>query len=116
MQKLKIHKLGPVEDCELQIQDMMVLTGKQASGKSTIAKSIFFFKNIRNLLELQMKKTLLPGNDRQITLKNRLIKAVRINFLQIFGSTWCMDKEMSLEYLFSSDVFIKVSLNLNYSR
>ncbi len=110
MQVLKIHKLGPIEDCELKINDTMVLTGKQASGKSTIAKSIFFFKNIRKLLELQMKKILLPGNGEKITLKNRLIKAVRVNFLQIFGSTWCMDKEMSLEYTFSKDISVKVSL------
>lgn len=119
MQVLKIHKLGPIEDCELQINDIMILTGQQASGKSTIAKSIFFFKNIRKLLELQMKKILLPGNDKKITLKNRLMKAIRINFLQIFGSSWCMDGEMELEYSYSSDISVKVSLtddetNSNY--
>ena len=46
MQKIIIHQLGPVEHCELEINDFMIFTGPQASGKSTIAKSVFFFKNI----------------------------------------------------------------------
>ena len=45
MQKIIIHQLGPVEHCELEINDFMIFTGPQASGKSTIAKSVFFFKS-----------------------------------------------------------------------
>ena len=37
MQKIKIHKLGPISDCEVSIKGFMVLTGPQASGKSTLA-------------------------------------------------------------------------------
>ena len=43
MQKIIIHQLGPVEHCELEINDFMIFTGPQASGKSTIAKSVFGF-------------------------------------------------------------------------
>ena len=43
-------------------------------------------------------------------MKNRLMKEVRSNFLQIFGSTWCMDMEMSLVYQYRKDVSIEVSL------
>ena len=46
MQKNKIFRLGPIKDCEVDISNFMILTGPQASGKSTLAKSIFFFKNI----------------------------------------------------------------------
>lgn len=56
MEKIVINKLGPIKHCELNIDDFMVFTGPQASGKSTIAKSIFFFKNIKNLLLLQINK------------------------------------------------------------
>lgn len=42
MEKLVINQLGPIEHCELEIKDFMVFTGPQVSGKSTIAKSIFF--------------------------------------------------------------------------
>ena len=40
MQKIVIHKLGPVKDCELEIKEFTVFTGPQASGKSTVAKRI----------------------------------------------------------------------------
>ena len=50
MQKLEIHNLGPIVHCEMNIDDFIVCTGLQASGKSTVAKSIFFFKNLKNLM------------------------------------------------------------------
>lgn len=56
MQKIIINNLGPVKHCELEINDFTVFTGPQASGKSTIAKSVFFFKNIKNILFEQVKK------------------------------------------------------------
>ena len=56
MQKISISNLGPVKRCELEINDFTVFTGPQASGKSTIAKSIFFYKNIKNILFEQVKK------------------------------------------------------------
>lgn len=38
MATIKIDQLGPVNECKLEIDDFMVLTGPQSSGKSTIAK------------------------------------------------------------------------------
>ena len=40
MHKLVIHKLGPIEHCEMECSHFMTLTGFQASGKSTIAKLV----------------------------------------------------------------------------
>ena len=116
MQKIIVHRLGPVEHCELEINDFMIFTGPQASGKSTIAKSVFFFKNIRKLFVSQIRKhytvlSYLPhDNSIELSLKGRLLREVRANFLQIFGSTWCMPNDMQLQYYFTEDVYIKVSL------
>lgn len=46
MQRLEIRLLGPVSECNIEIRDYLVFTGAQASGKSTIAKSIFFFNGV----------------------------------------------------------------------
>jgi predicted ATPase len=43
MQKITIRSFGPIKDVELPISDIIVLNGAQASGKSTISKSIYFF-------------------------------------------------------------------------
>lgn len=53
-ERIVINKLGPIDYCDFEINDFMIFTGLQASGKSTIAKSIFFFKNIRNLILKQI--------------------------------------------------------------
>lgn len=52
VERIVIKKLGPIDYCDFNINDFTIFTGPQASGKSTIAKSIFFFKNIRNLIVL----------------------------------------------------------------
>lgn len=111
MEKIVINKLGPVTSCELEINDFMVFTGPQASGKSTIAKSIFFFKNVKNLLLIQINKRFLDKDETiELSTKNRLIREIRSNFLQTFGSTWCMDRHMFMEYYFADSVYIKINL------
>lgn len=112
-EKLIIHNLGPIKDCELDIKDYMIFTGQQASGKSTVAKSIFFFKNIKNLLMLLIKKQLFfIENEINIPLKDKLIKEIRLNFLQVFGSTWGMPKDMKISYYYDTEekIFVDISL------
>lgn len=111
MERIVINKLGPVTHCSLEINDFMVFTGPQASGKSTIAKSIFFFKNIKNLLLMQMNKRFFGESGTiKLSTKNRLIKEIRSNFLQTFGTTWCMDNDMSMEYYYTEAVYVKILL------
>lgn len=111
MERIIINKLGPIKYCDLKISDFMVFTGPQASGKSTISKSIFFFKNIKNLLYKQINRRLFVGSDTlELSTKNRLLKEIRSVFLQTFGTTWCMDKNMAIEYYYTDDLYIKICL------
>lgn len=111
MERIVINKLGPITHCNLTINDFMVFTGPQASGKSTVAKSIFFFKNIKNLLLMQINKRFYGESDTmKLSTKNHLIKEVRSNFLQTFGTTWCMDNDMSMEYYYTDTIYIKICL------
>ena len=117
MQKLYIKHLGPIEECEINIEEFMVCTGPQASGKSTIAKSIFFFKNIKNILFVEYKKKYLlnrhVAESRNVTVKQRFMKEVRANFLQIFGITGSLDGEMFLQYQYTEKKILKVFLEKN---
>ena len=106
-----INQLGPIKHCELLIDDFMVFTGPQSSGKSTIAKCVFYFKSVRNVLLQQLRKQHMLSADRMdLSIKNRLIRELRSNFLQTFGSTWCMDRDMFIRYEYTEGVFIEVSL------
>lgn len=85
MQKLTITNLGPVSACSIEIKDFMVLTGPQASGKSTIAKCIFFFNNLKSILfsmyqKHMATKSLFKASD----LETAFAKEVQRTFMQSF--------------------------------
>ncbi|MEM7657450.1 MAG: AAA family ATPase, partial [Bacteroidota bacterium] len=45
MQKIIVRNFGPIREAEVEIKPLTVLIGEQASGKSTIAKLVYFFKS-----------------------------------------------------------------------
>lgn len=117
MHKLIIHKLGPIEHCELECSQFMTLTGYQASGKSTIAKAFYFFRTIKDdIIDLAKKQGFnivsvdSSNAERNIDLKRALINTLREKFLRTFGSSWSMDITMYLEYHYTASCSIKISL------
>lgn len=124
MHKLVINKLGPVEQCELECTQFMALTGFQASGKSTIAKAIYYFRTIKEDI-LEIAKTQALDNISSLEFENKteekseqnlrhsLELYLREKFLRTFGSSWGMSNEMYMEYYFTKDCFVKISLKEN---
>ena len=100
MQKLTLKNIGPIVDCALEVDDFMVFTGEQASGKSTIAKSIFFFNNLKNILFAMCQKnmTLKPLFE-GTTLEQSFLREVYKAFTQSFGNAGSnIDGFASYEY------------------
>ena len=63
---------------------------------------------------MQFNKRFLGENiTLNLSFENRLIREIRSNFLQTFGTTWCMDNDMSMEYYYTDTVYIKISLKNN---
>ena len=57
MHRLIINQLGPIQHCKLDIRGTTILTGYQASGKSTIAKAVYFFRSLKeDLLQLILRR------------------------------------------------------------
>ncbi|MCM1220212.1 MAG: ATP-binding protein [Lachnoclostridium sp.] len=121
MHRLIIKKLGPIEECEVECSQFMTLTGFQASGKSTIAKAIYYFRTIKddiiNLAKRQAFKAIpVSGLETEFdvaygnTLMKGLENYLREKFLRTFGSSWGMSNEMYIEYHFTDTCFVKVSL------
>lgn len=48
MQKIIIKNFGPIKQAEIPIRDTLIFIGSQASGKSTIAKLIYFFRSLKD--------------------------------------------------------------------
>ena len=110
MAKIEIHNLGPINNCQMDIEQFTVLTGAQASGKSTIAKAVFFCRTVKDdILDAISRRTLLgTGN----TLSYDVIKILRNKFLQLFGTSKAMSKDMKLIYHYDTMTEIIVSLKM----
>ena len=121
MHRLVLNNLGPIEQCDLECSQFMTLTGFQASGKSTIAKAIYYFRTIKedivNLAKAQAMNTLpisVLENEFDViygtTLRKGLENYLREKFLRTFGSSWGMSNDMFMEYHFTNACSIKISL------
>lgn len=110
MARILIHKLGPISDCEMNINHFTVLTGAQASGKSTIAKCVFFCRSVKDdIYDTILKRTLLRAEN---TLRGDVFRILRSKFLQLFGTSQAMNPKMSLIYYYDKNTFMKVSLRV----
>ena len=61
-QKIIIKNFGPIKDVEMEIDDFTIFIGPQTSGKSTIAKSVFFFLSLRDDLS-KMISEIIDNNE-----------------------------------------------------
>jgi predicted ATPase len=107
MQRIIIKNFGPIEEVDLNINDIMLFIGPQASGKSTISKAVYFFKSlkyelIRNALELIEKKNFEEplGNYE---------RAVRAKFVAVWGPTQHLSNAY-LKHEYKEGIYIEITI------
>lgn len=108
MPSIKILNLGPIKECEMKIENFTVLTGCQASGKSTIAKAIYFCRTVKDdILDeiLKYKHSLLKSE-----LKTKIYLRLRNKFQQIFGAIESTDSKMEIIYYYDKHTYVVVKL------
>lgn len=120
MQKIEIKYLGPVQELEMDIKDFNLLIGEQVTGKSTVAKAIYFFRIIKSTLTdylCQVYDTALyNGNDVSDGFNKVLKKELKSIFISLFGYSWDLDKRLYLKYEYASGIWLDVKLNKNGKR
>ena len=114
MKKLQIVNVGPIKECKIEFKDFNVITGKQSAGKSTIAKSLYFFLSIKDELrrlvfEAHHPGILADGKDPfSIRFKNTLLRMLE----DIYGSDKTIIREGSLLKMeYTEGIYIQVSFN-----
>ena len=79
MHQLFLKNVGPIKNCEVSITDFNVFTGAQASGKSTIAKSVFFFRTVKDdIFNAIMKRNAMLFEN------SSLYKTLKLEYVLIF--------------------------------
>ena len=104
MAVIEINNLGPIKHCRMDLEKFCVLTGPQASGKSTIAKAIFFFRTIKDDCLSLYNREKLSGAEKRV-LSRSLKKYLRGKFMQMFGSSWSMSMDMRISYQFGEHTY-----------
>lgn len=89
MEKLKIDNFLGLKDINIQINDFNVIIGPQASGKSLIAKLIYYSKSIFEEMYLAANKDYT---------KTELKKELRTKFERFFPESSWKDSSFKLEY------------------
>lgn len=110
MQKIIIKNFGPVKNAEIEITPLLVLIGEQATGKSTIAKLIYFFKSLSDdfLRRVFILQDFNIKND--ISYQKILIDIIQKKFFEFFGSTSRMN-DFTIIYHYNEERNITLSLD-----
>ena len=101
MQKLIIDNFKQITHAEIEVKDFLLLIGPQASGKSTIAKLIYFFKSIQ-----QFYIDLFGVDDREMTVEKVILNYnLRIvkKFQEYFSFTELPDSNFKMQFELSSN-------------
>ncbi|MCB8950633.1 MAG: AAA family ATPase [Ardenticatenales bacterium] len=101
MQRLIVRDFMAVNQAELEVANTLLLIGEQASGKSTLAKLIYFFKSLRD----EYVALLVDSDGPDLHLQRAFWALIGKKFYRIFGSIQKLAK-FDIKYYFSEQKHI----------
>ena len=116
MEHITIRNLGPISDCDVDIEDFLIFTGPQASGKSTVSKAIFFFNDIENVLRQIFYNRFIKERSENSKDITEVFKAeIKNRFIQIYGDAVINENsEFYLSYSYDKDLSISLEYGKRY--
>ena len=111
MYRLVVDKFGPLSNVDININDISIFIGPQASGKSTIAKLIYYFLSIRDDLSQYYISYITIGTIKQShVIISDIKKRLRYKFVQLFGTTKHL-QNFNIHFYYSNSSYIHITLN-----
>ena len=101
MQRLCVRDFGPIRSCDIEIPRLTVMTGPQASGKSTLAKLIYFFKLAQQYIQSQTLSAV------------QIDKWLRSVFLRMFGDLTELSDVMQIRYDFADEQWLEITKGIH---
>lgn len=107
MQKIQINEFGPISEAEIAVDQVLLLIGEQASGKSTTAKLIYFFHLLPDMLWLtasqeNQSKKIISIFEEQVTKR----------FVEYFGTS-LPPSNFKIKYDYATDDTRSIQLAIN---
>lgn len=115
MQKIRIENNGPIKEFEMVVNKFNLLIGEQATGKSTIAKSIYFFRIIKTsiidyLTQICNMNTYKDKEQNGKKFYKEIKGGLKDIFVKLFGHSWELNPELKMHYEYAEDIWIRVAL------
>ena len=110
LEQLTIHQFMAIEDLQIDLKEILVFIGSQASGKSTVSKAIFFFKSLKD--DLQRYYIDCYSQNKFDNSIDNFAKVVNQKFLKMYGSI-DQSPEMRLTYKYGNGTEISVFSHQN---
>lgn len=115
MQRICIKNNGPIKSFEMEIKKFNFLIGEQATGKSTIAKSIYYFKSIKTkitdyLTQIYDSNSYNGAPQENIWFDKAIKSELKSVFVKLFGYSWDLNPEFYMKYDYAEDSWIQVRL------
>jgi predicted ATPase len=108
MQKLIVRNFGPIRELDLDIKDLSLFIGEQATGKSTVAKLIYFFKSLRDDLMAYLYESEIQTLE---VLRQDFLKNIKSKFSpRFFGSTKHLPA-FHLKFKYKSGTYLQIRMN-----
>jgi predicted ATPase len=105
MQKLVITKqFLAVKPCEIELNRFLLLIGEQASGKSTVAKLIYFFQTLPDAIYEQ--SIMAYSKSEQFNFSIHVNQIARKKFVETFGQT-TKNKGFNLQFNYQIQANLK---------
>lgn len=107
MQKIIVQNFGVITYAEIDIKNITILIGEQATGKSTIAQLVYFFKSLqrditqdiyRDIENILLQQTSLLRSN---IVYQTIIQSIKNKFRVYFGSTRYLSDNFDIKFYFS---------------
>ena len=100
MQRIIVRDFGPIREADVELGKFNIFIGEPASGKSTLAKLVYFFKSLKE----EVKEFVLYSNEPI----SRIRIVIQDKFSLYFGSSLSLSEDFLVEYYYNDVDFIKL--------
>lgn len=107
IQKLIIkQQFMGVKPCEIELRRFLLLIGEQASGKSTIAKLIYFFQILPDVI--YRSALLAKGKEESFDFTKHINLSTRNKFVDTFGPTTQNSIPFEIDFFYDEQSYITI--------
>lgn len=109
MARIVVDHLASIHHIEIDIKRVNIFIGEQATGKSTLCKAVYYFRSLKEILLDYYYKLGTSGGDGN-SLTKELNGRLRDSFVSLFGYSWQLPDNISMEYYYTDEFSVRVNL------